>query len=375
MTRIVIEPSDLRRGASTLRDTALGYHGLAQRLGSLPMPEMPPGVAARVQADMLEAARTLSSEVVPLFNEADELLYRALWAEISGAAGHWPEPLGFLRDNGAWIKGGLGFFGPGGVLPALVATAYGYRLVPRGKYVTVRGQPFRGDSLLHRYLRTARPDGTRYLVTNPKVAKYLGLGPGLAAKAEEILPMNSKFLQAAGKGSGPLAFGLTLGGDVYDYTAGPYGHEGLVSTDFAATATVDVGLVGGTAAVGTAAAVGTTSLFAGGAAGASVGSIAPGIGTAVGFAVGIGIAWGMSTEQGKWVRGKLIEGTKSGIEYGLKNPILLGPTFGPPVAGARLAYEYGDDALRAVDYGLDKAGGVIGDAAGGAKKLAGKIFG
>jgi hypothetical protein len=131
------------------------------------------------------------------------------------------------------------------VLPALVATAYGYRLVNRGAFVTVRGQPFRGDS--------------------------------------------------------PL---------------GPQAQRGLASTDFAATATVDVGLLGGTAAVGTVAAVGTTSVLAGGAPGASIGSIAPGVGTAVGFGVGIGITWGLSTEQGKWVRGKLIEGTKAGIDYG-----------------------------------------------------------
>jgi hypothetical protein len=375
MTRIVIEPADLRRGASTLRDTALGYHGLAQRLGALPMPEMPPGVAVRVQADVIEAATTLGREMMPLFNEADELEYRALWTEISGAAGHWPEGIGWLRDNGSWIKGTLGFFGPGGVLPALVATAHGYRLVHRGRYVTVRGRPFHGDSLLARYVRTGRVDGTRYLATNPKVAKYLGVAPALAARFEEMLPVNSKFLKAAGKGSGPLAFGLTLGGDVYDYTAGPYAQKGLLSTDFAATATVDVGLVGGTAAVGTAAGVGMTGVLAGGVAGASVGSFAPVVGTVIGFGVGAAVAWGLSTEQGKGVRGKLIEGTKAGIEYGLRNPIVLGPVFAPPVVAGKLAYEYGDDAIRAVDDGLDKAGDVVGDAAGGARKLAGKIFG
>jgi hypothetical protein len=350
VTRVVANPVDLRHGARTFAEGAVVLRLESLRLRSLPMPEMPAGVRAPVAASLARSSATLDRQSTPMVMAAADLERRAVWTDIAGAAGFWPQGLGFLRDNAGWGARALGFFGPGGVLPVLLATAHGYRLFPAGNYVTVRGSRFLGDGILARYLRSGRLAGTRYAIDNPAVAKSLRLGPAFANRAAELLPLDSRFLRAAGKGSGPIALGLTIGGDVYDFTLGAERGHGLGSTDFAATTITDVGILGGTAAVSTG-----TGIFVTGATGAAFGSFAPGIGTAVGFGVGVLIGVGLQTGPGKAVRGAMISGTKSTIEFTGKHPMVLAPALPGAAAGLEI-YNHRDDIVHVGGEGVHYAG-------------------
>jgi hypothetical protein len=371
VTRIVANPADLRHGARTFADGAVIMRLESLRLRSLPMPEMPAGVRAAVSASVDRSAATLDRQVIPMAAAAADLERRAVWTEIAGFAGFWPDGLGWLRDNGSWAARTLGFFGPGGVLPTLLATAYGYRFVPGGRYVTIRGSRFLGDGLLARYLRTGRLAGTRYLVDNPAVAKSLRLSPALAGRAAEMLPMDARFLRAAGKGSGPVALALTFGGDVYDFTLGPDKGKGLASSDFAATTITDASLLGGTAVVSTGAGVAATA-----ATGAMFGSVVPGVGTVVGFAVAGGVAYFLTTSPGKAVRSAMISGTKSAIEFTGKHPMMLTPLLPGPAIGLEI-YDHRDDIVDVAGDGLHYAGEGLSTAGKGladAGKAIGGLF-
>jgi hypothetical protein len=347
VTRIVIDPADLRRGARTLEDTAIAYRQSALRLRGLPLPEMPAGVSAAVTSAITRASVTLDMQVLPLALEADELRRRAFWTEISGEAGGWPDGPGFVWENKFWIKQGLALFAPTGVLPTVIATKNGYRIVNKGDYVTVRGRHPFGSDLWSRYVASGRVPGTRYRVDNPKVAKAFRLSPALRAKGFEMLPFDNRFLKAAGKGSGPLGLGLTFGEDIHDFTRGSQSSKGLASTDFAATVAVDAGLAGGTAVVATGAGVGAAA-----ASGALAGSVVPGVGTVVGFVVAGGVAYALTTDSGRAVRGAMISGTKTAMDYAKKNPTVLAPI--PGATGAVAIYNHRDDIIDAAGEGVSK---------------------
>ena len=93
--RIAIDPTELRRGATRIRD-GVGRVSLAARsLGSLALPEMPAGVAGEVQAGVASAASRLAEPGAVLNEDAVELERRALWAEIADscrAAASWRAP-------------------------------------------------------------------------------------------------------------------------------------------------------------------------------------------------------------------------------------------------------------------------------------------
>jgi hypothetical protein len=371
VTRIVANSADLRHGARTFADGAVIMRLESLRLRSQPMPEMPAGVRAAVAASIDRSSTTLDRQVLPMAAAAADLERRAVWTDIAGLAGFWPDGLGWLRDNGSWAARTLGFFGPGGVLPTLLATAYGYRFIPSGDYVNVRGTRFAGEGLLARYLRSGRLAGTRYGIDNPAVAKAFRLGPALGSKFAEVLPMDARFIRAAGKGSGPIALALTFGGDVYDFTLGPEKGKGLASTDFAATTITDATILGGTAAVstgaGVAAAAGTGAMF---------GSVVPGVGTVVGFAVAGGVAYFLTTSPGKAVRSAMISSTKSTIEFAGQHPMVLAPML-PGAAAALEIYDHGDDIVNVAGDGLHYAGEGLSTAGKGladAGKLVGGLF-
>ncbi len=107
MTRIAIDPTDLRRGATRIRDGSVELSYAACQIGSLPLPEMPAGVAGEVGAGIAAAASQLRA-VFPILNEdAVELERRALWAEIADRlqAGY-PLEGTQLREFLAWMKDG-----------------------------------------------------------------------------------------------------------------------------------------------------------------------------------------------------------------------------------------------------------------------------
>jgi hypothetical protein len=107
MTRIAIDPTELRRGATRIRDGAVELSYAACQVGSLPMPEMPAGVAGEVGAGIAAAASQLRAIFPTLNEDAVELERRALWTEIADRlqAGY-PLEGSQLREFLAWMKDG-----------------------------------------------------------------------------------------------------------------------------------------------------------------------------------------------------------------------------------------------------------------------------
>ena len=261
-------------------------------------------------------------------------------------------------DGKFWFKIGLSVLGPGGVLPSALAGAGGYALTRSGKYVIVRGQHFGGPGVLDWYRRSGRKlAGTRYLYENPSVLKNFEPGAAARGALSDILnPRSSGFLKNIPKGGGAAAGALTFGGDIYDFGFGGNADKGLLSTDFAATATVDGGLLIGTTAASSAAATALTA----GAFGASAGSVVPVAGTAVGFAIGVGVGVFLQTDAGKAVRSTMISGTKTAMDFAVKHPsAVLAPT---PLAPVAITIEYRHEIVSAAGTGIHVAGDVADDA-------------
>ena len=107
MTRVLIDPVELRRGATRLREGGKELEAAARSLGSVTLPEMPPSVVGEVQAGIEAARSPLTGELGELRESAVELDRRALWAEIADelAAG---APLQGLQQRQflAWLKDG-----------------------------------------------------------------------------------------------------------------------------------------------------------------------------------------------------------------------------------------------------------------------------
>ena len=107
MTRIAIDPTELRRGATRIRDASSELSLEARSLGSLAMPEMPAGVAAEVEAGVAAVSSQLQG-LGPILNEdAVELERRALWTEIADrlqAGDSLTDSQ--LREFVAWMKDG-----------------------------------------------------------------------------------------------------------------------------------------------------------------------------------------------------------------------------------------------------------------------------
>jgi hypothetical protein len=80
---IVVDVPQVRRASGVVADAAHAYSLLAARVRGRPFPEMPPGVAERVQLDVSEVCCLLGSEPQRLIEAAQELRVRAFWAEIA----------------------------------------------------------------------------------------------------------------------------------------------------------------------------------------------------------------------------------------------------------------------------------------------------
>jgi hypothetical protein len=83
--RIVVEPVELRAAAAKLQDVSHGLSVVASRLRSRPLPEMPPGIAQRVAAEIARVGGAIGDVPEPLVSTGEELRVRALWAEIADA--------------------------------------------------------------------------------------------------------------------------------------------------------------------------------------------------------------------------------------------------------------------------------------------------
>ncbi len=240
----------------------------------------------------------------------------------------------------------------------------------------VYGKRFAGDDLLSWFLRSGRVlSPGRYLADNPAVARYLDPLAAGSVSLRNVFDVTSPgFLKEIPRGGGALAGALTFGTDAYDFSPwGAHAKQGILSTDFAATATVDGGLLAGTTAV--SAGAGT---LAAGAIGAEAGSVVPGLGTAIGFGVGLGIGVLMTTSTGQKVRTELISGTKAGYDFIRSHPSVLAPTPLAPIGLGLTIYDNRGAIVSAgstVVHGIEDAPGAIADGAGAAKHEVGKLLG
>jgi len=311
------------------------------------------GVAAQADAAR-QQARAAAAKAAGAFQSIAGRVGRL--QSMSGAPGgahiHLP------GDGKFWFKIGLSVLGPGSVLPAALAGADGYRLLRNGKYVIVKGPHYGGTGFLDRYKGTARKlKGTRYLFENPSVIKNFEPGAAARSALNDIFnPRSSGFLKNVGKGGGVAALGLTFGGDIYSFGFGGNSDKGLASTDFAATATVDGGILAGSTAASSAAATAITA----GVFGAEAGSVVPVAGTAVGFAIGVGIGVAMQTDAGKAVRSTLISGTKSAMDFAIDHPadVVAAVTGGPAAVAINHTGEVVHVAGDAADDAWDGTAGV-----------------
>jgi hypothetical protein len=80
---VVVDIPGVQRVSGLMADGSHAYAELATRIRGLPMPDMPPDVAAQVQYSVGDVAGQLGTMPQPLFAIAQELRVRALWAEIA----------------------------------------------------------------------------------------------------------------------------------------------------------------------------------------------------------------------------------------------------------------------------------------------------
>jgi hypothetical protein len=83
VTRIVVDPADLRRVSTTLGDAAADGSAVAGRIEGASLPEMPASVAGVVRSGIGDASALIDSQTSALQEGVKELRVRALWAEIS----------------------------------------------------------------------------------------------------------------------------------------------------------------------------------------------------------------------------------------------------------------------------------------------------
>jgi uncharacterized protein YukE len=284
---------------------------------------------------------------------------------------------GFLYSHQKWIRAGLAVLAPGGVVAKGLASSIGHnRLLLDGRYVRVYGKRFAGDDLLSWFLRSGRVlSPGRYLAENPEVARYIDpLASGSTALRNVFDVSSPGFVREIPKGGGALAGALTFGTDAYDFSPwGAQANQGLLSTDFAATVTVDGGMLAGTTVASSAA-----GTLVAGAWGAEFGSVVPGLGTAVGFGVGLGIGFLMTTNTGQKIRGELIAGTKAGYDFVKDHPAVLLSTPFAPVGLGLTIYDHRGDIVSAggtVLHGVESAPGAVVHGLDSAKDEAGKLLG
>jgi hypothetical protein len=105
--RIVIDPTELRRGSRRLVDAGVHLKTVAGRLRHEPLPAMPADVAGDVSGVIQHVAGQLSELVQPIRDSATELERRAFWAEIADqlAAGY-PLSAAQLGDFKRWLADG-----------------------------------------------------------------------------------------------------------------------------------------------------------------------------------------------------------------------------------------------------------------------------
>jgi hypothetical protein len=250
--------------------------------------------------------------------QGEEILAKLDPKAHGSIVGNWHSVSDWLVKNKDWLQQGWGFFAMGGSLPLVLSAskrlsgARYYELTLERSWANVRGAGLRNvrdPRFLNRYLWSGRLDRTSLLRGNAEVAKYYR--PLTAMRGElgaAFNPRNAEFIKAIPRGGGAATAALTLGGDIYDFTAGSEKKQGLASNRFAATATYDLATAGAGIAASAAASAGTGAIM-----GATVGSVVPGVGTAVGLAVGVGVTLLANSKWGKEAKGAAVHAMSSGL--------------------------------------------------------------
>ena len=88
MTRIVLNPPEMRSAASRLDAAAAELQGAAARLAGAPRPEMPAGIAGEVESTISSVSQHVRHESTELVHEARMLRVRAALAELGAAVAY-----------------------------------------------------------------------------------------------------------------------------------------------------------------------------------------------------------------------------------------------------------------------------------------------
>lgn len=167
------------------------------------------------------------------------------------------------------------------VLPGLMSIKSGFKLVQQGNKWIVYGKRNANNFLEEKYLKWRRELGINLHTTNGTNSIVRKPWAWLKRDILEDFKLNKKQL----KGGGILGSLISTGVNIYEYGWGEKSNEGLSSSEFLSSLTIDIGKGAIQGVIATAAGILATA-----GAGAAFGSVVPGLGTAVGFAVGIGLA-------------------------------------------------------------------------------------
>lgn len=107
MTRILIDPVELRRCGARITDGATELEMAVSGFDCVVLPEMPAGVAGEVQAGMQSVRSAIGAQLPVAREAAVELTRRALWAEIADKLTSGAELSDAqLRELNAWLADG-----------------------------------------------------------------------------------------------------------------------------------------------------------------------------------------------------------------------------------------------------------------------------
>ena len=107
MSRVLIDPVELRRGGTRIRAAGNELELISNSLRTVSLPEMPAGVAGEVSAGIQSARGALAGELAEISEAAVELERRALWAEIADKLSSGTELSDSqLREFNAWLLDG-----------------------------------------------------------------------------------------------------------------------------------------------------------------------------------------------------------------------------------------------------------------------------
>ena len=107
MSRVLIDPVELRRCGARIKDGATELEMASSGLTCVSLPEMPAGMAGEVSSGIQSVRSSIAGELSEIREAAVELTRRALWAEIADKLASGAELSDSqLREFNAWLMDG-----------------------------------------------------------------------------------------------------------------------------------------------------------------------------------------------------------------------------------------------------------------------------